>query len=44
LNERIDLYLGVIVLAMFLAGAVLAFVYRRQRSHSRKKWDNVSGQ
>ena len=36
--ERIDLYLGVVVTLMFLAGCVLIVVSARERSEERRRW------
>lgn len=39
LTPQQDLYLGVVVTLMFLAGCVFAVVIRYQRSHKRKRWE-----
>jgi hypothetical protein len=37
------MYIAAIVIAMFLAGCVLAVIHRRQKSQTHKKWLGVSG-
>jgi hypothetical protein len=38
LTERMDLYIGVAVTLMFVAGCSLAVVSVRQRSEERRRW------
>ena len=38
MTERMDLYLGVVVALMFLAGCFVSLVSIRERSEERRRW------